>query len=87
MIDRAPPFAVHVDAVGRAQQLVARVIHRAAASHVVLQILRGEGGQKLSLEVQVVHQLAFKLGKLRCSTCDVGIKRFSDWRRCGCSAL
>ncbi len=62
--DRAPPFAVHIDAVGRAQQLVARVIHRAAASHVVFQILRGEGGQKLSLEVQVVHQLALKLGKL-----------------------
>ena len=41
-----------------------RVIHRAAASHVVLQILRGEGGQKFSLEVQVVHQLVFKLGKL-----------------------
>ena len=62
--DRAPSFAIHIDAVGRAQQLMTRVIHRAAASHVVLQILRGEGGQKLSLEVQVVHQLALKLGKL-----------------------
>ena len=41
-----------------------RIIHRAAARHVVLQVFRGEGGQKLGLEVQVVHQLALKLGQL-----------------------